>query len=375
MSATTLTHKNLADSLGVSETTIKSYRRKFPGCFPVASVGKPIRFTESSLDVALRIQALFAQGMSIQEVRLRLSGEFSWISPAGEKAGRPAKELGPQDIQNGLSTLAKSMVSMGQQQQAIAKRLATLEETLRTLGAGATGSTAAPVTVQEGAKAASAVQGEDSGLLARRMDALETVTGKLTRAMSTVIEKLDTLATRSVVSAPVAATGAAAAGTEAEQQPQADELHVSNVVSFPSRPQAQPDPPQDVARHHATGASEEPPRSFFALPLLVRTADGRFINASSRGRGKLNLNDLKAMLVYGFTPPNHFSLHWEKSAGSWWLHLEQQAVPGSDRISLLLAEMQEASGDQGFIEITRLRRGEQVMHPAEISVIVESFTG
>ena len=31
MSEQTFTHKALADLLGVSETTVKSYRRKFPG--------------------------------------------------------------------------------------------------------------------------------------------------------------------------------------------------------------------------------------------------------------------------------------------------------------------------------------------------------
>ena len=384
MSAKTLTHKDLADSLGVSETTVKSYRRKFPGCFPVASIGKPIRFTESALEVALRIQALFALGMSIKEVRLRLSSEFSWVAPAEEKAAKPVKELGPQDIQNGLSTLAKSMVTMGQQQQAIAKRLTALEETLRAVGAG--GSATAPVVA--GGAPETTVTASESGILSRRMDTLEEVSGKLTRAMATVIEKLDTLASRTVAlhasaTPQQAVVSAQAAGQTTEdvsrattaQRFQAEETTSSNVVSFPSRHQPPPEPPQDMQRPLAPVVSEEPPRSFFGLPLLVRTGDGRYINASSRSRGKLNLNDLKAMLVYAFTPPNSYSLVWEKSASGWWLHLEQQAVPESERVSMLLAEMQAESGGQGFIEVTRLRRGEQVLHPTEMCVIVESFTG
>ena len=52
MSEKTFTHKALADLLGVSETTVKSYRRKFPGCIPVASQGKPIRFPAEAAAVA-----------------------------------------------------------------------------------------------------------------------------------------------------------------------------------------------------------------------------------------------------------------------------------------------------------------------------------
>ena len=76
-----LTHKDLSRQLGVSETTIKSYRRKFPGCIPVANQGKPIRFTTEALAVCKRIRDFFELGMSIPEVRTRLAAEFPWISP------------------------------------------------------------------------------------------------------------------------------------------------------------------------------------------------------------------------------------------------------------------------------------------------------
>lgn len=74
-----LTHKDLAKALGVSETTIKSYRRKFPACIMVASKGKPLRFTPEAEVVCRRIQAFFAVGMAVEDVRLRLAEEFSWI--------------------------------------------------------------------------------------------------------------------------------------------------------------------------------------------------------------------------------------------------------------------------------------------------------
>lgn len=76
-----LTHKDLAKALGVSETTIKSYRRKFPACIVVASKGKPLRFMPEAETVCRRIQALFALGMAVEDVRVRLAEEFAWIEP------------------------------------------------------------------------------------------------------------------------------------------------------------------------------------------------------------------------------------------------------------------------------------------------------
>lgn len=87
-----LTHKDLAKALGVSETTIKSYRRKFPGCITVASKGKPIRFAPEAETVCRRIQSLFALGMAVEDVRTRLAGEFGWIKE------EPVPEAAPQEV-------------------------------------------------------------------------------------------------------------------------------------------------------------------------------------------------------------------------------------------------------------------------------------
>ena len=54
--ADTYTHKDLANLCSVSETTIKSYRRKFPGFIPVLTRGKPIRFKKDAGDVCLKIR-------------------------------------------------------------------------------------------------------------------------------------------------------------------------------------------------------------------------------------------------------------------------------------------------------------------------------
>jgi len=72
----TYTHRDLAKALGVSETTIKSYRSKFPTFLPVAREGKPVRLHPEALAVCLRIRDLFANGLSIIQTEAQLRAEF-----------------------------------------------------------------------------------------------------------------------------------------------------------------------------------------------------------------------------------------------------------------------------------------------------------
>ena len=71
-----LTHKDLAEALGVSVTTIKSYRRKFPDFLSAATRGKPIRFVSASLDVCREIQRYFALGFPVSDIDVKLSEDF-----------------------------------------------------------------------------------------------------------------------------------------------------------------------------------------------------------------------------------------------------------------------------------------------------------
>lgn len=72
----TLTHKDLAKLCGVSETTIKSYRRKFPTFIPVETEGKPIRFKPEAGEVCLKIRDCFAKGMSVNATWKVLKEDF-----------------------------------------------------------------------------------------------------------------------------------------------------------------------------------------------------------------------------------------------------------------------------------------------------------
>jgi len=180
MSDTTYTHKDLSSRLGLSETTVKSYRRKFPGCIPVANKGKPIRFTDEALAVAARIRDLFETGMSVAEVRSRLAAEFAFIDKAappegGQRSGKG--EVGP-GLSLGVSNMAKSMVAMTQQQKAILSRMQGIENMLVDLGLDAGQSPRA-----EKAR-------EREALIESRLDALDVNTRDLARTVQNLAGEL-----------------------------------------------------------------------------------------------------------------------------------------------------------------------------------------
>jgi DNA-binding transcriptional MerR regulator len=83
------THKDLAALCKVSETTIKSYRRKFPGFIPVLTRGKPIRFRKEAGEVCLRIRDCFDKGLSVNETLKILKENFK-ESPSARRPARMA---------------------------------------------------------------------------------------------------------------------------------------------------------------------------------------------------------------------------------------------------------------------------------------------
>ena len=96
MDESTLTYKILSQRTGVSETTIKSYRRKFPEFFPVHSRGKPIRFKAVAGETCARIRECFGRDMSVQDIREDLSRKFPELAAKEASGGRlPARESAP----------------------------------------------------------------------------------------------------------------------------------------------------------------------------------------------------------------------------------------------------------------------------------------
>jgi DNA-binding transcriptional MerR regulator len=108
-----LTHALLAKALGVTVTTIKSYRRKFPEFWPPSAKGKPIRFPEESLGLCKRIHHHFKRGLSVDETRKRLAEEFqSFALPP--PASQPQKTLPaqPSDTFSRIETLLEGLFTL-----------------------------------------------------------------------------------------------------------------------------------------------------------------------------------------------------------------------------------------------------------------------
>ncbi len=79
MTADTFTHKDLSNITGVSVTTIKSYRKKFPEFFFISGHGKPLRFRKGADKLCLRIRDLFNSNYSVKQIRDKLLVEFESV--------------------------------------------------------------------------------------------------------------------------------------------------------------------------------------------------------------------------------------------------------------------------------------------------------
>lgn len=113
----TYTHKDLARLCSVSETTIKSYRRKFPGFIPVLTRGKPIRFKKDAGDVCLKIRDCFEKGMSVNETLKTLKENFK-----EQREAKPKKVQGTSQQHSAVSDeyLEKFFKTAGQMMQGMA---------------------------------------------------------------------------------------------------------------------------------------------------------------------------------------------------------------------------------------------------------------
>lgn len=133
------THKDLAALCAVSETTIKSYRRKFPGFIPVLTRGKPIRFKKEAGDVCLMIRDCFDKGMSVRETTKVLKENFKEERTAPEKPARTGGSSGvvtEEYLEKFFATagqMMQGMASMATAQAKTAQRLQKLEAAVEAL--------------------------------------------------------------------------------------------------------------------------------------------------------------------------------------------------------------------------------------------------
>jgi len=138
--ADTYTHKDLANLCSVSETTIKSYRRKFPGFIPVLTRGKPIRFKKEAGNVCIKIRDCFEKGMSVNETHKVLKDNFKEqpsVTARRPQAAPQSQGVVSQEYLEKFFTTAgqmmQGMASMATAQAKTGQRLEKLESAVAKL--------------------------------------------------------------------------------------------------------------------------------------------------------------------------------------------------------------------------------------------------
>ena len=416
----TYTHKDLAKQLNVSETTIKSYRRKFPGCIPVSSQGKPIRFNAQALQVARKIRDLFEQGMNVEEVRSRLSEEFAWIEPAGAPKVLPAPEkadalesapkegvvISPR-FANAIGGLAKSVVALTRQQGEILDRLCRLEENLKvsfqTLPSQAgSGPEEENSPAPEPADTAENICPPWAGELASRLQEMEKTLARTLESLEAGLKTAQPEAaggqeesgiSPEAFSAPPAPPAVEAGGENAQTQTP-EKMPAPEPAPVQTAPAAQSAPPEGARvlawnGHTPTGEAEqnEHPaaegqgmslnisddylRQLSALPLVVQSG-GELVGIA--GRGPFCLNDMKAVLSQTFAPPHHYVGRWETASGELWYILEQPEAVNAQTISLHLAPV-TSRRNRPFVEVVRFMLGQASEEPASLYAFAQQLLG
>lgn len=392
MSEGLLTHKDLAVMLGVSETTVKSYRRKFPGCIPVANNGKPIRFKKEAAEVCFRIRDLFSTGMSVEEVGARLTEEFGWRRPKGAaaaggvrkaQAGGGAGGVGgdlSQSFATALGNMAKSMISLNQTQSSILSYMKKLETIFSDMGlSGIQQIDAESIAAERKKNEASAQESlaRLDQLVLKMTEAVEASGGALeeARALRQEQQRENAAIMQNMQNLSAEVQALAQSGLQGANSGQPSKV----VQLYPQRQNGLAAGPgsgqmQTGGAYPAGADSAEIPRHILHLPLVVRLEDGSYISAGGKSLGRISLNDVKAILAQSYLPPENFSLRLERFQGDILVTLEQADSQNPDRVLLTfnVAEITSSKG-LGVLEIRNYTQNEAPVHPVEFCRFVSGI--
>lgn len=301
----TLTHALLAKALGVTVTTIKSYRRKFPEFFRTASLGKPIRFPAETLALCRRIHHHFKRGLSVEETRKHLGQEFEAVVQAPEQI--PAPQAAPEhgkaslerieDLLEGLFDLQNRSHSL------ITELLAKLDTVADRLGQPqpGVGQTGQASQIERAARPAA------SGRIQRAID---------DAAQAGMIQP---------AAAPRRDAATSGAGADSAHAPQPS----------PFRPGQPSGAAQEAHADARGGAGHEdspaqgaavggprPPAQFLDKPVVVHSANGDFLGVTSPTGRPFTLEQFEAFLVRRAQDEGGFSSAWIRQGQQWTLRLE-----------------------------------------------------
>ncbi|WP_338668843.1 MerR family transcriptional regulator [Pseudodesulfovibrio methanolicus] len=292
--ADTYTHKDLAGLCGVSETTIKSYRRKFPGFIPVLTRGKPIRFRSEAGEVCLKIRDCFAKGLSVNETHKVLKEHFKEEpsarqrrAPAAAPADAPAQSAAPAGVS--AEYLEKFFTTAGQMMQGmagLATAQAKAEQRLR--------------KVESALEKLLEIEAENKALFARLLDR----------------------PAGGAAASPVEPAPAPEPAAEPEPEPRPEpRMRARRIVNVRG-------PEGDVASYalerDAPPAGERPSDDFLNTPIVIHNDQGEFLGVP----GRLPLAGFVSILL---NEADEIAARWIRQGEAW---VFSMAAPGGETHAL-----------------------------------------
>lgn len=308
--ADTYTHKDLAALCGVSETTIKSYRRKFPGFIPVLTRGKPIRFKKEAGEVCLKIRDCFNKGMSVNETHRVLKNHFKEHREAAKKSpATPAPEgsvVSPEYLEKFFATagqMMQGMASLATAQAKAERRLGKLEKAVETL-----------IDIET-----------------RNSDAFAQL---MTQLKAPATETSSTKPSSSEAGAAAAAPQVRARKIVNVKSPEGD----VKSYALEKKEEEGEEPP----------AFERPTDAFLNTPIVIRNDQGEFLGVP----GRLSVASFTEILVREAEEGGASHSQWYRTDDTWVFAME---APGGDTHEL-------------FFETTTTPRGNLVVHLERLDV-------
>lgn len=319
-----LTHKDLSAVTGVSETTIKSYRRKFAEFIPLRSRGKPLRFAPVAADVCKRIRHCFEQDLSVAEIRSLLQEEFPHLQAKGQSKG-----YGKTPDRGELSEASASLISetfqqcsaaWQQQQQTLFKELI---DTCSTLAEAQKETNVRLLKLQE-------AFADFLSLFLAREDTLgsglERLNGQLKRHLESSDAGVHALAEE--IGQGLAELRTALPLPAAEKS-----VLVRNMYGDATRyvfqgrdPKTEPPVFSDQPDVPVRAPQAEPSADFLSAPLVVRSNTGDYLGIAGRSERAFCLNDFIKLLRKSYPEPQHFNLEWQERPAGWLLQVVQAEV-------------------------------------------------
>ncbi len=298
----TYTHKDLAQLCTVSETTIKSYRRKFPGFIPVLTRGKPIRFKKAAGDVCLKIRDCFEKGMSVNETHKILKEHFK-----EERTARPRQAAAPPRQQATSSAVSEEYLE---------KFFATAGQMMQGMAGLAT------AQAQAG----------------RRLQKLEQAVQQLVEIETRNSEAFTALLSQ--MKSPASETPPA---SSSDAGPSAHEHKVRtrkivNVRGPEGEVKSYTLEKGDKTEEQKTNGIERPSDAFLNTPIVIRSDEGEFLGVP----GRLPLSGFVEILVREAEEGSASLSNWHRSDDAWVFTME---VPGGDSHELYFTSTTTPKGN------------------------------